>query len=174
MVAAGLCWSTGGILVRSVTVTDAWEVVFWRALFMAAFIGVFLTVQYRHRAMAQVTAVGLPSVLAGALLASASFLFILSVMRTTVANALVLMSTSPFVAALCGRLFLGEHVPRRTYLAMTAGLAGITLMFADALGSGALSGNLLACGVPVVFAAKIILLRHLGTTPYMLLTLLLA
>jgi len=174
MVAAELCWSTGGILVRSVTVTDAWEVVFWRALFMAAFIGVFLTVRHRHRAMAQVTAVGLPGVLAGALLASSSFLFILSVMRTTVANALVLMSTSPFVAALFGRLFLGEHVPRHTYLAMVAGLAGIALMFADALGSGALSGNLLACGVPVAFAANVILLRQMGAAADMVPTVLLA
>jgi drug/metabolite transporter (DMT)-like permease len=174
MVAAELCWSTGGILVRSVTITDAWEVVFWRALFMAAFIGVFLMVRHRHQAMAQVAAVGLPGVLAGALLASSSFLFILSVMRTTVANALVLMSTSPFVAAVFGRLFLGEHVPRRTYLAMVAGLAGIALMFADTFGSGALSGNLLACGVPVVFAANIILLRQMGATADMVPTVLLA
>lgn len=174
MVAAGLCWSTGGILVRSVTVTDAWEVVFWRALFMATFIGAFLGVQYRHRALAQVAAVGLPGVLAGVLLASASFLFILSVMRTTVANALVLMSTSPFVAALFGRLFLSEQVPRRTYLAMVAGVVGIALMFADALGSGALSGNLLACGVPVVFAANVILLRQMRATADMVPTVLLA
>lgn len=174
MVAAGLCWSTGGILVRSVTVTDAWEVVFWRSLFMVAFIGVFLIVRHRHRAIAQITAIGFPGVLAGVFLASASFLFILSVMRTTVANALVLMSTAPFVAALFGRLFLGEHVPRRTYLAMVAGLAGIALMFADALGSGALSGNLLACGVPVVFAANVILLRRIGVTTDMVPTVLLA
>jgi drug/metabolite transporter (DMT)-like permease len=174
MVAAGLCWSTGGILVRSVTVTDAWEIVFWRALFMAAFIGVVLTVQHCHRALAQLTAVGLPGVLAGVFLASASFLFILSVMRTTVANALVLMSTSPFVAALFGRLFLGEQVPRRTYLAMVAGVAGIALMFADALGSGALSGNLLACGVPVVFAVNIILLRQMSATADMVPIVLLA
>jgi len=174
MVAAELCWSTGGILVRSVTITDAWEVVFWRALFMAAFIGVFLTVRHRRRAVAQVTAVGLPGVLAGALLASASFLFILAVMRTTVANALVLMSTSPFIAAVFGRLFLDEQVPRRTYLAMVAGLVGIALMFADTLGSGAVSGNLLACGVPVAFAANIILLRQMGATTDMVPTVLLA
>ena len=174
MVAAGLCWSTGGILVRSVTVTDAWEVVFWRSLFMAGFIGVFLTARYRNSAVAQVTAVGLPGLLAGVFLASASFLFILSVMRTTVANALVLMSVSPFVTALFGRLLLGERVPRRTYLAMFAGLAGITLMFADALGSGNLSGNLLACGVPVVFAANVILLRRMGATVDMVPTVLLA
>jgi len=137
MVAAELCWSTGGILVRSVTVTDAWEVVFWRALFMAAFIGVLLTVRHRTRTLAQITAVGLPGVLAGVMLALSFCLFILSVMRTTVANALVVMSTSPFVAALFGRLFLGEHVPRRTYLAMVAGLAGIAAGMASAsLSSG--------------------------------------
>jgi drug/metabolite transporter (DMT)-like permease len=57
---------------------------------------------------------------------------------------------------------------------MVAGLAGIALMFGDALGSGALSGNLLACGVPVVFAANIILLRHMGATADMVPTVLLA
>jgi drug/metabolite transporter (DMT)-like permease len=175
MVAAGLCWSTGGIIVRSVTVTDAWEIVFWRALFMAIFIGVFLTVRYGNRTVSHITAVGLPGLLAGALLASSFFLFILSLMRTTVANSLVLMSISPFVAALFGRLFLNEHVPRRTYIAMTAGLAGIALMFVDALGSGgALSGNLLACGVPLAFAANIILLRRMGATVDMVPTVLLA
>ena len=173
MVGAGLCWSTGGILIRSVTLTDAWEIVFWRAVFLTAFIGLFLTVRYRRRFIMQVTAVGLPGVVAGALLASTSFLFIASVMRTTVANALVLMSTTPFMTALLARLFLGEQVPWRTALAMTAGLAGIALMFADALGSGALIGNLLACGVPVVFAANVILLRHKGATADMMPTVLL-
>lgn len=174
MVAAGLFWSTGGVLIRSVTVTDAWEVVFWRALFMAAFIGMFLTVRHRTQVIAQIGAVGLPGVVAGGLLALTFFLFILSVMRTTVANALVLMSISPFIAALLGRLFLGEPVPRRTYLAMLAGLSGIALMFADALGSGTLSGNLLACGVPVAFGANVILLRKMGAEVDMVPTVLLA
>jgi drug/metabolite transporter (DMT)-like permease len=174
MVAAELCWSTGGILVRSVSVTDAWEVVFWRSLFMAAFIGVVLTVRHRHRAIAQFTAVGFPGALAGVLLAVTFFLFIWAVMRTTVANTLVLMSTSPFVAAVFGRLFLDEQVPPRTYLAMVAGLAGIALMFADALGTGALSGHLLACGVPVAFGANVILLRRRGAEVDMTPTVLLA
>lgn len=162
MIAATLCWSTGGILVRSVSITNAWEIVFWRSLFMAVFIALFLAVRYRSRAVARITQVGLPGVLAGVLLASASFLFILAVMRTTVANALVLSSISPFVAALFGRVFLGESVPRQTYVAMLVGLIGIALMFADALGSGNMLGNVLACLVPVVFAANVILLRRMG------------
>jgi len=175
MTAAGLCWSTGGILVRSVAVTDAWEIVFWRALFMAMFISVFLIVRYGSQAGSYITAVGFPGLLAGALLALSFFLFILSVMRTTVANTLFLMSTSPFVAALFGWLFLNEHVSRHTALAMTAGLVGIALMFADAFGSGgALSGNLLACGVPLAFGANVILLRKMGAAVDMVPTVLLA
>jgi len=175
MTAAGLCWSTGGILVRSVAVTDAWEIVFWRALFMAMFISVFLIVRYGSQAGSYITAVGFPGLLAGALLALSFFLFILSVMRTTVANTLFLMSTSPFVAALFGWFFLHEQVPRRTAVAMTAGLVGIVLMFADAFGSGgALSGNLLACGVPLAFGANVILLRKMGAAVDMVPAVLLA
>lgn len=175
MTAAGLCWSSSGILVRSITLTNAWEIVFWRALFMALFIGSFLIVRYGNRAGSYIAAVGFPGVLAGAFLASTFFLFILSVMRTTVANSLFLMSTSPFVAACFGRIFLNERVPRRTAIAMAVSLVGIALVFADGLGSsGALSGNLLACCVPVTFAANVIIIRKMGAAVDMVPTVLLA
>lgn len=174
MLAAGLCWSTSGILVRSVSLTDAWEVVFWRALFMAVFIGACLVVWHRRRTVERILAVGRPGLLAGFLLASTFFFFILSIMRTTVANTLVLMSTAPFIAALFGRVFLGEQVPRRTYVAMAVGLTGIALMFVDALSSGGMIGNLLACGVPLAFGANIVLLRRMGAAVDMVPTVLLA
>ncbi len=57
---------------------------------------------------------------------------------------------------------------------MTASLVGIALMFADAFGSGgALSGNLLACGVPLAFGANVILLRKMGASVDMVPTVLL-
>ena len=60
MVGAGLCWSTGGILIRSVTLTDAWEIVFWRALFMALFMGVVLTGWHGAQVVKHMVAVGFP------------------------------------------------------------------------------------------------------------------
>ena len=42
MIRAGLCWSTGGIFVRNVTSTDGWGIVFWRSIFMVAFLLVVL------------------------------------------------------------------------------------------------------------------------------------
>ena len=103
---------------------------------------------------------GLGGFLAGLALATAFMCFILAVMQTTVANALVIMSTSPFLAALFGRMFLGETVPPRSYVAMTAALAGITAMCVDSIEAGAVMGNLLAFVTALAFASCVVFLRR--------------
>ncbi len=160
MIAAGFCWSSGGILVRSVDLADPWEIVFWRSVFMVLFVAAVLAVQHRGRVIGKIVEAGMPGVWTGLALGATFFFFILSVTQTTVANTLVLMSTGPFFAALAGRIFLGEQVPARTWIAITVALAGVALMFADGVGTGRLAGNLLALGVPVAFAANVVLLRR--------------
>jgi len=164
MVAAGLCWSTGGIFVRSVASTDGWEIVFWRSIFMVAFLFSVLAVWHRGQVWSKIRAVGAPGVLAGALLAATFFFFILSMMRNTTANTFVLMSTGPFFAAIFGSLFLAERVPLRTWLAISVALGGATLMFADGLDAGHTVGNLLALAVAVVFALNVVVMRRMRAT----------
>ena len=160
MISAGLCWSTGGILVRSVVLTDPWEIIFWRSVFMVIFMMGVLTLWHRAKVLEKIFEVGLPGILAGALLASTFFFFILSVTRNTVANTLVLMSVGPFFVALSGRIFLGEQVSLRTWGTISAALVGIVLMFSEGLDSGRTIGNLLALGVPVAFGLNVVILRR--------------
>jgi len=161
MVAAGLCWSTGGIFVRSAATTDGWEIVFWRSVFMAAFLFTVLCAWHRGAVWRKIAAVGGAGVLSGALLGATFFFFILSLVRNTAANTFVLMSTAPFFAALFGWAFLRERVPARTWVAMAAALGGITLMFADGLDAGRTLGNALALGVPTAFALNVVVLRRM-------------
>jgi len=159
MVVAAVCWSSGGVLVRALSIVDVWEIVFWRSLFMALFVaGVLLVLHGRGMARA-VAAIGRPGIVAGLFLAGTFFFFIGSLTRTTVANTFVLMSVSPFLAAIAGRLVLKEIVPARTWIAMTVAFAGIVVMFADSLDAGRLSGNLLALGVSCCFAGQVTVLR---------------
>jgi drug/metabolite transporter (DMT)-like permease len=164
MIGAGLCWSTGGIFVRSVSTTDGWEIVFWRSIFMVAFLFAVLAVWHRSEVWSKIRAVGAAGVLAGALLAATFFFFILSMMRNTAANTFVLMSTGPFFAAIFGALFLGERVPLRTWLAICVALGGATLMFADGMDAGRTVGNLLAIAVAVVFALNVVIMRRMHAT----------
>ncbi len=174
MIGAGLCWSTGGVLVRSVVLTDPWEIVFWRSIFMVVFMIGILSLWHRAKVFKKTFEVGLPGVLAGAFLASTFFFFILSVTRNTVANTLVLMSVGPFFVALAGRILLGERVSLRTWGTISAALAGIVLMFFEGLDSGRTIGNLLALGVPIAFALNIVILRRTHATVSMAPTVMLA
>jgi drug/metabolite transporter (DMT)-like permease len=174
MLIAPVFWSSGGLLVRLLTIRDAWEIVFWRSVFMALFVAGTLIALHGRRMPAAVRAVGWPGLLAAAFLAGQFFLFIASLTRTTVANTFVLMSVSPFLAALAGRLLLHERVPARTWLAMSVAFVGIVVMFADSLDAGRLAGNLLAIGVSVLFALNVTVLRKVHAHVDMLPTVMIA
>ncbi len=164
MIGAGLCWSTGGILIRNVNLADPWEIVFWRSTFMVIFMVGVLVFWHRTGVFKKIGEIGIQGVLAGAFLASTFFFFILSVTHNTVANTLVLMSTLPFFVAFFGRIFLGELVSLRTWVSIAVALSGIILMFADGIDSGQSLGNFLALGVPTAFALNIIILRKAHTS----------
>jgi drug/metabolite transporter (DMT)-like permease len=168
MIVAAVCWSSGGILVRQLSITNAWEIVFWRSFFMALFVtGVLAVMHGRHMPRA-VVAAGMPGLVSGLFLAGTFFFFIGSLTRTTVANTFVLMSVSPFLAALVGRVVLKEAVPLRTWIAISVAFAGIVIMFADSLDAGRLTGNLLALGVSCCFAGQVTVLRKFHATVDML------
>lgn len=158
VVAATVCWSSGGILVRLVE-ADGWVIVFWRALFMALTIAGYLAVRHRRGAVGAVRTMGWAGVLSGLLLAGCFVFYILSLTRTEVANTVVLMSASPLVAALLGRLLLREPLSGRTLAAIATAFAGIAYMVAGGLGQGSLSGNLFALGVALCFGANIVVVR---------------
>jgi drug/metabolite transporter (DMT)-like permease len=168
MIIAATCWSSGGYLVRQLSITGAWEIVFWRSLFMSLFVAGVLVIMHGRRLPRALAAGGWPVVISGVFLSGTFFFFIASLTRTTVANTNVLMSVSPFLAALAARTILKEPVPLRTWLAMAVAFGGIVMMFADSLDAGRLAGNLLALGVSCCFAAQVIVLRRFHATVDML------
>ncbi len=168
MIAGAICWSTGGLLVRALSITNAWEIVFWRSFFMSAFVAGVLLVMHGRDMPRRVREAGMPGLVAGAFLAGTFFFFIGSLTRTTVANTFVLMSVSPFLAAIAARVVLKEPVPLRTWFAILIALTGIVVMFGGAADAGQLTGNLLALGVSVFFAAQLTVLRKFHATVDML------
>jgi drug/metabolite transporter (DMT)-like permease len=160
MIGAGLCWSTGGLLVRSTTLTDGWEIVFWRSLAMVLSLGIILVVWHRGGVFAKFRHVGVWGVITGAFLAMTFFFFIIALTRTTVANTLVTMSIMPFIAALLGWAVLKERIAPRTWAAMAAAALGLVIMFADSLRGDGFVGMMIALGVPLAFAANLIVVRH--------------
>lgn len=181
MLAAGLCWSLGGLIVRLLRTAGTWEIVFWRSLFMGAFVALLLVLRYRREAPARVRAIGPAGVASALCLAAQIHLFVLALRHTGTAQTFVLMSLSPLVLALAGRAFLKERIAPFTWGAIAFAFIGIIVMFSEGLGpghGGHWLGNLFALGVPVGYACQVLLLRRMrgpgGDGPDLMPTLLVA
>ncbi len=151
LVLAALLWSTGGVLIKSVTLSGA-AIAGWRSLFAALFL---LAVSRRLRPKADVYH------WLGALAYALNInCLVLATTRTTAANAIFLQYSAPIYVALLGPWLLKEHLRRSDLPILILALSGLILLFRDQLGPGALSGNLLGLAAGVSFAFTILLLRR--------------
>jgi drug/metabolite transporter (DMT)-like permease len=158
--AAAVLWSTGGLFVRWLDGVDVWALVFWRSAFAAVFLTGFIVWRDGRRAAAVFGAMGWPGLLVAVCFAGASTAFVVAVQLTTVANVLVVLATAPLLAALLGRVVLGEPVRPRTWAAMLAALAGVALMVSDSIGRGALAGDAIAFITAIGLAVATVTIRR--------------
>jgi drug/metabolite transporter (DMT)-like permease len=155
---AAVCWSFGGLVVRTLH-ASAWEIVFWRSAVMAVVVGSYLAVWSRRTALDGLRLAPGTMLLSGLCLSGSFIVFILAVKETPVANVLVVMASAPLMAALLARLILREPVRWNTWLAMAAALLGVGLMVNDSLSTHGLTGSILAICCAACFATNIVVLR---------------
>ncbi len=145
---AGLVLSTNGLLLRFVEAADQWQVIVFRSGSLGVTVLLVLALRYRLRLFGVFRSLGWTGLLAGLILGISYPSYVLSLLNTTVANALFLMSTSPVIAAVLGLIFLGEAVRGTTWLAIFGTVVGVLIMVYDGLDGGGMPGNAVALNYP--------------------------
>jgi drug/metabolite transporter (DMT)-like permease len=165
--AAGVLWSTVGLGIRMIEDAVVWQILLYRSIAMSLFLYVVIRVRSRESPFVQVRRTGFPSVVAGLSLVAAYSGGIYSIQNTSVANAMLLFATAPFMAAVLGWIILHERVRVATWVAIAVAIGGIAIMVADKSGSVVLKGSLAALGSAFGFAVFTVALRW-GRTGEML------
>lgn len=165
--AAGVLWSTVGLGIRLIEEAVVWQILLYRSLAMSAFLYVLIRVRSGESPFAQVRRIGAPAIVAGLALVAAYSGGIYAIQTTSVANAMLLFATAPFMAAVLGWIVLREPVRGATWVAIAVAIGGIGIMVADKSGSVALMGSLAALGSAFGFAVFTVALRW-GRTGEML------
>ena len=161
--AAGMAiLSPDALMIRLVRDAGAWDIIFYRTLFMGISLGIYLAVRYRRALFVTIRQAGWPLVLSTVLLALSNIGFVGAITHTTVANTLVILATMPFFSAVFGWLLIGEKVSPRTWAAILAAIAGIVVIFSGSLGSGNWFGDLLAVGTAIVHSLNLVVLRKVA------------
>lgn len=178
MVAVTLMWSIAGVVSRQMQSATGFEVTFWRSAFTALSLLVILPLWRASERSRGITPASQASGMlerhwgilprsrvfwvSGACWSVMFTAFMLALTFTTVANVLVVMSAGPLFTALVARVFIGQRLPLRTWLAIGAAGLGIVYMYGSQMwsaftdpaanASGLVLGSLSALCVPVAGA----------------------
>ena len=153
--------STSGLFTRLLP-TDGFTTASGRGLMAFVFLLILLIARDGWRGPLALVRIGPWGLAFVGLNAIGMVLNILSLANTSVANFFIIFATAPFVAALAGRLVLGERLDGATLLAALAGFAGIAVMMASGASSGGLVGDLLAVGCLFCYSALVLVVRRNG------------
>jgi drug/metabolite transporter (DMT)-like permease len=156
---AGVLWSSGGLLYRLLEQASDWQIVAWRTFFMGLSAFVYVVWRYRRDALRAFQRIGWWGIVGAVGLAVANTAFIFSLSLTYVANALVILAASPFIAAVLAWLLLRERVRRATVLAMALVIVGVVIMESGGFHSGRVLGDLLALVAVTGFALFSVCIR---------------
>ncbi|MFL2795101.1 MAG: DMT family transporter [Paracoccaceae bacterium] len=157
---AGVLWSTVGLGIRLIDEATVWQILLYRSISLSLFLATVIYLRSRGNLFEVVKAAGLPGCIAGLALVGAYSGGIYGIQSTSVANAMLLFASAPFMAAILGWIFLREKVRKATWIAILFAILGIGIMVQDKTqGGAALLGNLAALGSAFGFAVFTVALR---------------
>ena len=157
---AGFLWSTVGLGIRLIEDANVWQILMYRSVSLSLFLALVIKLRTGRGPVPQLKSVGLPGVVGALGLVAAYSGGIYSIQVISVANALLLFASAPFMAALLGWIVLGETVRRATLVAIAVAIIGIGVMVYDQISEGNFIGNLAALGSAAGFAVFTVALRY--------------
>ena len=122
--------SPDGLLTRLILV-DHWTLIFWRTLFLSFGMWLIVNLTYPNRTWQKYKSMGRGGAMMVLIYAMGTVSFIVAITHTSVANTLIILSTTPLFAAIIGWVFLREPIPVRTWCAILLVGIGIFVISSD-------------------------------------------
>ena len=159
-----LCPDT--LLLREVSSTNLWTVIFYRHLFFAVFVLLFVFLSKDGnlpRTWDDIHSLGWLGLLAGIVQGISMLLFTIGVEYTAAANVVVINATNPVFSSIFSYFILRELIPLKTIIVIIISFVAILIIFSGDFGSGPKSGfligNLCAVGAAVSVGLYFVLIR---------------
>ncbi len=149
MLVVTFMWSTAGLVTRHLEAAKSFEVTFWRSFFTAVCLAVLLPLLNGRGVFTKIRHAGRAFWISSLCWCGMFTFYMMALMMTSVANVLLTMAIGPLLTALIARIFIGQRMPVRTWIAIVVAGIGIAWMFAAQLQGGQLLGTLVALGVPL-------------------------
>ena len=156
MVAASICWSFGGLLIKFIP-WGAMSIIGLRALLAAVVFAL-----YRKSVKVEFN---FSNILTAIALSATTILFVFANKMTTAASAILLQFTAPIFIILIELVFYRKKPDLGAGVAVSAAVLGMLLFFGDRLEAGSLLGNIFAILSGLSFAGVFVCNKRPQTNP---------
>jgi len=156
---AALAWSTGGLFVRIIP-ADLMTMLFWRGLFSGSALLILFFVIEGRKALGILLGSRWPAYAVAGLSALAMITGIGSLRFTSIADAMVIYATAPFITAGLAYVFIHERPSLSTLIASAVALTGVAIMMWGSAWDGNLFGKALALTMTCCMAGFTTIMRR--------------
>lgn len=134
--------------------TNSWTMLFWRGLLFTLGIVLIILIIYRSTILHQFIKMGKTGFFIGVMMGISTTFFVIAIQETSIANALVIISTSSIFSALLSRFFLNEKTQLRTWITIFIIIGAMILIMSDSYQSGGIWGDISALMVAIIIATN--------------------
>lgn len=136
--------STAGVLLRWLDEPAEWRTIFYRALFFAATLIVWIGVTRRGRYVRALRSVGTTGLLCALFYTISTTTFVFALFHTTVARTVFINGLTPLLTGVIAWILLRERVAGATWAGIALAMVGIVIMTQEGLSDGSVTGDTLA------------------------------
>ena len=139
---------------------DPWTMSFWRGAMMAVSLCVAYSLVRRGKTLSDTMKLGAAGLAVAVIYALNKISFVFALDHTQVANVLIILASTPLIAALLSIVILKEHVSKPTWAAIITGMTGVVIVVGHGFQAGTWLGDIFAFITAFALAVMFIIIRH--------------
>jgi drug/metabolite transporter (DMT)-like permease len=149
-----------GLIMRLIVDATGFQILFYRSLTISLVVIIFSCIITKSNPLIFLKRLDKFDLTMGVFLSLAFATYVFSMLYTSVASTLFILSVTPFLAAIIAWLWLGEKPRKIVWFTMTAATFGVALMVNDGITYGKTYGNFLALLSALFFALALVIARY--------------
>ena len=150
--AGAICMSFVGLLIRLIESADGFQILFYRSIGMSLVILTLVCVRRNKSPFRVLKSLDRNDFFMGICFSLAFLTYVFSMLNTSIASTLFLLSMSPIFAGCIGWFWINEKPHKVVWISMLIAVIGISIMINDGLADSKSFGNILAIFSAIFFA----------------------
>jgi drug/metabolite transporter (DMT)-like permease len=149
-----------GLIMRLIVDATGFQILFYRSLTISLVVIIFSCIITKSNPLVFLKKLDKFDLTMGVSLSLAFATYVFSMLYTSVASTLFILSVTPFLAAIIAWLWLREKPRKIVWFTMIAATIGVALMVNDGITQGKTYGNFLALLSALFFALALVIARY--------------